>query len=124
MTNSINPAPILQREAQLWLAGIRREIGGKTSMRNPYLFTQFIMFSIIVRIVQGLYGFVEPFCFHSDIKKAIVIYFTLMGFVSELFSLLSGLSKDVVPGYFKQSFSTIYGMDWKWHVNGFPQHVC
>jgi hypothetical protein len=26
----------------------------------------------------GLYGFVEPFCFHSDIKKAIVIYFTLM----------------------------------------------
>ena len=56
-----------------------------------------------------LYGFGEPFCFHSDIKKAIVIYFTLMRFVNELFALLSGLSKDVVPGYFEQSFSTIYG---------------
>ena len=109
MTNSINPAPILQREARLWLAGIRRRIGGKTSIRIPYLYTQFIMFSIIVRTVPGLYGFVELFCFHSDIKKAIVIYFTLMRFVNELFALLSGLSKDVVPGYFEQSFSTIYG---------------
>jgi hypothetical protein len=54
-----------------------------------------------------LYGFVEPFCFHSDIKKAIVIYFTSMRFVNELFALLSGLSKDVVPGYFEQSFSTM-----------------
>jgi hypothetical protein len=109
MTNSINPAPILQREARLWLAGIRRRIGGKTSIRNPYLYSQCIMFSIIVRNVRGLYGFVEPFCLHSDIKKAIVIYFTLMRFVNELFALLSGLSKDVVPGYFEQSFSTIYG---------------
>jgi hypothetical protein len=109
MTNSINLAPILQREARLWLAGILRRIGGKTSIRNPYLYTQFIMFSIIVRNVRGLYGFVEPFCFHNDIKKAIVIYFTLMRFVNELFALLSGLSKDVVPGYFEQSFSTIYG---------------
>jgi hypothetical protein len=93
MTNSINPAPILQREAQLWLAGIRRRVGGKRSIRNPYLFTQFIMFSIIVRIiVRGLYGFVQLCCFHSDIKKAIVIYFTSMRFVNELFALLSGLS--------------------------------
>ena len=45
---------------------------GKRSIRNPYLFTQFIMFSIIVRIVRGLYGFVELCCFHSDIKKAIL----------------------------------------------------
>ena len=29
MTNSINPAPILQREARLWLAGIRRRIGAR-----------------------------------------------------------------------------------------------
>ena len=79
------------------------------------------MFSIIVRIVKGMYGFVEPCCFHSDITKAIVIYFTSMRFVNELFALLSGLSKDVVPGYFEQSFSTIYG---EWNVNGFPQHVC
>ena len=86
MTNSINPAPILQREARLWIVG-------KRSIRNPYLFTQFIMFSIIVRInVRGLYGFVELCCFHSDIKKAIVIYFTSMRFVNELFALLSGLS--------------------------------
>jgi hypothetical protein len=48
------------------------------------------MFSIIVRIVRGLYGFVELCCFHSDIKKAIVIYFTSMRFVNELFALLSG----------------------------------
>jgi hypothetical protein len=73
---------------------------GKRSIRNPYLFTQVIMFSIIVRIVRGLFGFVELCCFHSDIKKAIVIYFTSMRFVNELFALLSGLSsKDVVPGF-------------------------
>ena len=59
-----------------------------------------------------MYGVVEPFCFHSDIKKAIIaIYFTLMRFVNELFALLSGLSKDVVPGYFEQSLSTIYGLE-------------
>ena len=75
------------------------------------------MFSIIVKIVRGLYGYVEPFCFHSDIKMAIVIYLTSMCFVNELFALLSGLSKDVVPGYFEQSFSTIYG---ERNVNGFP----
>ena len=63
----------------------------------------------VYHVFRGLYGFVEPLCFHSDIKKAIVIDFTLMRFVSELFALLSGLSKDVVPGYFEQSFSTIYG---------------
>jgi hypothetical protein len=109
MSNSINPAP---REAWLWLAGIRRRIGGKTSIRNPYLFTQLIMFSInILRIGRGLCGFVEPFCFHSNIKKAIVIYFDLMRFVNELFALLSGLSKDVVPRYFEQRFSTIYGLE-------------
>jgi hypothetical protein len=34
-----------------------------------------------------------------------------MRFVNELFALLSGLSKDVVPGYFEQSFSTIYGLE-------------
>jgi hypothetical protein len=28
-----------------------------------------------------------------------------MHFVNELFALLSGLSKDVVPGYFEESFS-------------------
>jgi hypothetical protein len=59
------------------------------------------------RIVRGLYGFVEPFCFHSDIKKAIVIHFTSTRFVDELFALLSGLSKDVVPGNFEQSYSTM-----------------
>jgi hypothetical protein len=111
MTNPINPAPILQREARLWLAGIRLRIGGKTSIRNPYLFTQFIMFSVIVRNVRRLYGFVEPFCFHSDIKKAIVIYFTLMRFVNELFALLSGLSKDVVPHTLSKVFQ-LY-MDWR-----------
>ena len=99
------------------LATIITFLEGKRSIRNPYLFTQFIMFSI----VWGLCRFVEPFCFHSDIKKAIVIYFTSIRFVNKLFSLLSGLSKDVVPGYFEQSFSTIYG---EWNVNGFLQHVC
>ena len=83
MTNSINSAPVLQREARLWLAGIRRWIGDKRSSRKPYLFTQFIMFSIIVIIVRGLYEFVELFCFNSDIKEAIGIYFTSMHFVNE-----------------------------------------
>ena len=62
----------------------------------------------------GLYGFVEPFCFHSDIKKAIVIYFTLMRFVNELFALLSGLSKDVVPGTLSKVFQLYMDiMDWR-----------
>jgi hypothetical protein len=34
----------------------------------------------------------ELCCFHSDIKKAIVMYFTSMRFVNVLFALLSGLS--------------------------------
>jgi hypothetical protein len=37
MTNSINPAPILQREARLSLAAIQRQIGGKRSFINPNL---------------------------------------------------------------------------------------
>jgi hypothetical protein len=36
MTNSINPAPLLQMEARLWLAGILQQIGGKRRIRNPY----------------------------------------------------------------------------------------
>jgi hypothetical protein len=67
------------------------------------------MNKILCRILQywgylNYTQFVEPFCFHRDIKKAIVIYFTLMRFVNKLFALLSGLSKDVVPGYLEQSF--------------------
>jgi hypothetical protein len=78
------------------------------------------MFSIIVRIVRELYGFVEPFCFHSDIKKAIVIYFTLMGFVSELFSLLSGM---LCLATLSKLFPLYMVWIGEWHVNGFPQHV-
>jgi hypothetical protein len=52
-----------------------------------------------------LHGFVEPFCFHKENKKAIIISFTTMRLVNELFALLSGLYKDVVAGYFKRTFS-------------------
>jgi hypothetical protein len=122
MTNFINPAPILQREARLSrLAGIRRRIRGKTSIRNPYLFTQFIMFSIIVRIVRRLYEFVEPFCFHCDIKMAIVIYFTLMRFVSELFALLSFCPSMLCLATLSKVFQ-LY-MDWRVECQ-FPQHIC
>jgi hypothetical protein len=59
-----------------------------------------------------LHAFVEPFCFHKENKKAIIIYFTTMRLVNELFALLSGLSKDVVAGYFKRTFSG----SWKGHT--------
>ena len=57
------------------------------------------IFSVIRRIVRGLAGFVEPFCFQSEN----VIPFTPMRLVNELFVLLSGMLKDVVTGYFKRS---------------------
>ena len=101
MTNSINPAPTLQREARLWLAGIRRRIGARGASETHIYLLSLSCFNNR-KNCSGLYGFVELCCFHSDIKKAIVIYFTSMRFVNELFALLSGLSsKDVVPGYFE-----------------------
>ena len=158
MSYPINPAPILQREARAWLAGIRRRIGGRRSIRNPFYGeinkdTPIELFALIVRIVRGLHGFAEPFCYHSENTKAIVISFTSMRLVNELFVLLSGLSKDVVAGYFKRSFSgsrkghatavlvtevkdfalmykkrsgkLVIGFNYgEWNVNGFPQHVC
>ena len=109
LTSPINPAPILQREARLWLAGIRRRIGGRRSVRNPYYGeinrdTPLEIFLVIVRVVRGLDGFLEPSCFHRDNSKAIVLSFTSMRLVHELFSLLSGFSKEVVAGYFKRVF--------------------
>ena len=106
-----------------------------------------------MRIVWGLQGFAEPCCYHSENTKAIIISFTSMRLVNELFVLLSGLSKDVVVGYFKQRFSgsrkghtaavlvtevkdlalmykkrsgkLVIGFNYgEWNVNGFPQHVC
>ena len=110
LTTPINPTPILRREVQLWLTGIKRRIGGRRSIRNPYYGEvnrdiSFEIFNVICRIVRGLHGFVEPFCFHKENKKAIIISFTTMRLVNELFALLSGLSKDVVAGYFKRTFS-------------------
>ena len=69
------------------------------------------MFSIIVRIVRGLYGFVELFCFHSDIKKAIGIYFTSMRFVNELFALLSRM-------LCLATLSKIFQLYIEWNING------
>ena len=158
LRSPINPAPILQREARLWLAGIRRRIGGRRSVRNPYYGeihrdTPLEIFRVIVRVVRGLDGFVEPFCFHRDNSKAIVLSFTSMRLVHELFGLLSGFSNEVVAGYFKRVFSgarkghtasvivnevkdfaliykkrsgrLVIGFNYgEWNVNGFPQHAC
>jgi hypothetical protein len=57
----------------------------------------------------------------EGLLHAYISSFTSMRFGNEIFALLYGLSKDVVPGYFEQSFSTVYG---EWNINGFPQHVC
>jgi hypothetical protein len=158
LNKSIKPAPILQREARLWLARIRRRIGGKRSVRNPFYVEitrdcPLEIFSVIVRIVRGLDGFVEPFCFLRENNKAIVISFTSMRLVHELFGLLSGFSKDVLANYFKRDFSgarkghtaavivnevkdfaliykkrsgkLVIGLNYgEWNVNGFPQHAC
>ena len=158
LNKPINPAPALQREARLWLAGIRRRIGGKRSIRNP-LFAEIKrdvpleVFTVIVRMLRGLDGYVEPFYFHCENSKAIVLSFTSMRLAHELFGLLSGLSKDVLASYFKRSFSgvrkgltaavivnkmkdfalifkkrsgkLVIGFNYgEWNVSGFPQHVC
>ena len=67
------------------------------------------MFEVVRRIVRGLAGFVAPFCFQSENKKAVVVSFTSMRLVNELFVLLSGMSKDVVAGYFKRSLGSRKG---------------
>ena len=154
----INAAPILRKEEKLWLADIRRRIGGRRSVRNPYygeINRDFPMeiFLVILKILRGLDGFVEPFCYHRENSKAIVVSFTSMRLVNELFSLLCGLSKDVVTTYFKRNFSgarkghtaaiivndlkdfaliykkrsgkLVIGFNYgEWNVNGFPQHAC
>jgi hypothetical protein len=76
MTNSINPAPILQREARLWLAGIRRRIGGKTNIRNPYLYTQFIMFSLIVKLFGVCTDLLNHFVF-TVISRRLLLFISL-----------------------------------------------
>lgn len=158
LNKPINPAPILQREARLWLATIRRRIGGRRRIRNPYYVeinrdTPLEIFSVVVKIVRGLDGFVEPFCFHHENNKAIVLSFGSMRLVHELFVFLSGYSEDVVAGYFKRGFTgarkghtaavivnevkdfaliykkisgkLVIGFNYgEWNVNGFPQHVC
>ena len=113
-TAPISPAPIIQREARLRLSAVRRRIGGKRSIRSPYYREisrdmPVEIFSVIRRIVRGSAGFVEPFCFQNENKKAIVISLTSMRLVNELFVLLSGMSKDVVAGYFKQSLGSRKG---------------
>ena len=112
LSSPINLAPILQREARLWLAGIWRRIGGRRSVRNPsygeiHRDTPLEIFLVIVRVVRGLDGFVEPCCFHCDNSKAIVLSFTSMRLVHELFDLLSGFSNEVVAGYFNRVFSGV-----------------
>ena len=49
----IKPAPTLQREPRLWLAGIRHRIGGKRSIRNPFYMEINRDCPIVVRIVGG-----------------------------------------------------------------------
>lgn len=62
MSARINPRPILQREAQLCLAGIQKRIGGRRSIKNPYYgeicrdisYEIFIIISLSVRGVNGI----------------------------------------------------------------------
>ena len=158
LNKPINAAVILQRESKLWLAGIRRRIGGQRSVRNPYYGEinrdlPIEIFTVILKSIWGLDGFVGPFCYHRENKKAIVVSFTSVRLVNELFGLLSGLSKDVVTSYFKRNFSgarkghtaavivndvkdfaliykkrsgkLVIGFNYgEWNVNGFPQHTC
>jgi hypothetical protein len=156
-TTLLNPAPMLKREVILWLKGISRRLGGRRSIRNPFYAeitrnTPYEIFSVILKMVRRLDGFVEPFCFCSENKKANIISFTSVCLVNELFALLSGFSKDDVAGYFKRSFTgsrkghtaaiivtkvkdfaitykkrsgkLVIGFNYgEWNVNGFPQHI-
>lgn len=156
LATPIYPAPILERESRLWLDSLWRRLSAKRSIRTPY-YTQisrdipYEIFAVIKQIVRALDGFVEPFCFRSNNKKAEVVSFTSVRLVNELFALLSGLSKDAVAKYFKRTlagsrnghtvavivtevkdFSFIYkvkcgklviGFNFgEWNANGFPQH--
>ena len=103
--------------------------------------------------MRELDGFVEPFCFYRDNKKATVLSFTSTRLVHDLFGLLSGFAKDALAGYFKRvlsgarkghntavivnevkDFAFIYkkrsgklviGFNYgEWNINRFPQHAC
>ena len=70
LTKAINPTPIIQGEARMWLAGIRRRIGGRKSIRNPFCGevvrdTPLELFSIIDKGTRGLDGFTKPFFWKS-----------------------------------------------------------
>ena len=59
----------------------------------------------MMRTVRTLDGFVAPFCYQVENKKAEVISFTSMRLLNELLVLLSGLSKEDVAAYLRRSFS-------------------
>ena len=107
---SINPAKLLKEESRIWLMGIRRRLGGKKSIRNPYYgeitrVTPHAFFATMMRTVRTLDSFVAPFCYQVKNKKAEVISFTSMRLLNELLVLLSGLSKEDVAAYLRRSFS-------------------
>ena len=110
MSTRLDPAPLLRRECEVWLRGIHRRLSARPSVRNPYhgeinRDMPIELFGIISNTVRSLDGFVKPFCIRGENNKAIVISFTSVRLVNELFALLSGLSSEDVAGYFKRHFS-------------------
>ena len=106
----INRGALLQRGCKLWLASIYRRLSGKRSIRHPYYaeITRDIpneIFEVLRKLVRGMEGFVEPFCYYKNNAKAEVISITSIRLVKELFVLLSGLPGETVASYFKKNLT-------------------
>ncbi|XP_046848907.1 uncharacterized protein LOC124442450 [Xenia sp. Carnegie-2017] len=59
----------------------------------------------MMRTVRTLDGFVAPFCYQVENKKAEVVSFTSMRLLNELLVFLFGLAKEDVAAYLRRSFS-------------------
>ena len=74
------PTAILEKQAKLWLEGIRRRLGSRQSVGHPYYgeISRDIphdIFKVIVKIVRGLDGFGGPFCVLGNNKRRERKYF-------------------------------------------------
>ena len=157
-TANVYGSTILKDEARLWLKFKSRRLVRKCGHRRPFfgLISRDIpqqVFRLLADVARNLDGFCAPFCCHSDSRTTEVIRFTSIRLLSELLTLLSGLSAKEVALYFKRILATgsrkghktclivteekelcftykknqgkliISFYFGEWNTNGFPQHT-
>ena len=93
----IYPSSVLRHEADILLLAISR-LGGKGSIRYPY-YSEIQsgmpndIFKVILKLTNSMQGFCDLFCYGGSNKKAEVMSFTSLRFVTELLCLSSGVSE-------------------------------